>query len=56
MSNSIEYIPVDLLHNFMKDVFIGMGYPEEEAQISADVLIASDLRGIPSHGVQRLKM
>ncbi len=49
------YIQVEKLHNYMKDVFIGLGYPEEQAKISADVLIESDLRGIPSHGVQRLK-
>jgi len=39
----------------MKDVFIALGYPEEQAHVSADVLIESDLRGITSHGVQRLK-
>ncbi len=50
-----EYVPVEILHNFMKDVFIGLGYPEEEAQVSADILIESDLRGIKSHGVQRLR-
>lgn len=54
--NEYAYVPVELLHNFMKDVFVRIGYPEEEAQVSADVLIASDLRGITSHGVQRLKM
>ncbi len=50
-----EYVPVEILHSFMKDVFIGLGYPEEEAQVSADILIESDLRGIRSHGVQRLR-
>ncbi len=48
-------VPVELLHSFMKDVFVTVGYSEEEAQVSADVLIESDLRGITSHGVQRLK-
>ena len=48
-------IPVNSLYDFMKDVFISLGYPEEHAKASADVLIESDLRGIPSHGVQRLK-
>ncbi len=52
----VEYMPVEMLHGFMKDVFKGLGTPEEDAKTSADVLIASDLRGIPSHGVQRLKM
>ncbi len=48
------YIPVEQLHSFMIDVFKGLGTPEEDAKVSADVLIESDLRGIPSHGVQRL--
>ncbi len=55
MDNEEVYIQVDKLQSFMKDVFMGLGYPEDEAQVSADVLIESDLRGIPSHGVQRLK-
>ena len=50
------YIPVETLVNFMKDVFIKLNVPEEDAQICAEVLIASDLRGIESHGCQRLKM
>jgi len=50
------YVPVDTLIQFMVDVFTGMGVPEEDAKICADVLIASDLRGIESHGVGRLKM
>lgn len=40
----------------MQSVFIGLNVPYKEAKICADVLIASDLRGIESHGVQRLKM
>ena len=56
MAENVEYIPVEMLHSFMQDVFKGLGTPANEAKISGDVLIASDLRGIPSHGVQRLKM
>lgn len=55
MSAEDHYIDIDKLHTFMKDVFVGLGYPEEQAKVSADVLIESDLRGIRSHGVQRLK-
>jgi L-2-hydroxycarboxylate dehydrogenase (NAD+) len=51
----IQYIPVDVIERFMIDVFQGLGTPEEEARICADVLITSDLRGIESHGVGRLK-
>lgn len=39
----------------MMDVFRGLGVPEEDARICTDVLIASDLRGIESHGIGRLK-
>lgn len=56
MSNKIVYIDAKTLENFMKDVFIGLGVPEEDANIIADVLITSDLRGIDSHGIQRCKM
>ncbi len=56
MSNEIVYIDAKILENFMKDGFIGLGVPEEDAKIIADVLITSDLRGIDSHGIQRCKM
>ncbi len=48
-------LPVKVIENFMVDVFQGLGVPEEEAKVCADVLISSDLRGIESHGVGRLK-
>ena len=51
----VAYIPVEVIHAFMVDVFTGLGTPPEEARICADVLIASDQRGIESHGVGRLK-
>ena len=49
------YIPVNVVESFMMDVFQGLGVPQEDARICTDVLIASDLRGIESHGVGRLK-
>jgi L-2-hydroxycarboxylate dehydrogenase (NAD+) len=49
------YLPVSVIENFMMDVFQGLGVPKDEAHICADVLITSDLRGIESHGVGRLK-
>jgi len=50
-----EYVPVNVIHQFMIDVFEALGTPSEDARICAEVLIASDLRGIESHGVGRLK-
>jgi L-2-hydroxycarboxylate dehydrogenase (NAD+) len=55
MSQEITHVPVNVIERFMVDVFLGLGTPEEDARICADVLIASDLRGIESHGVGRLK-
>ena len=50
------YVPVEALQRFMHDVFVALGVPEGDARICAEVLIASDIRGIPSHGINRLKM
>lgn len=55
-SDDIVYIDVDTLKDFMKAVFISLEVPEGHAEIIAEVLITSDLRGIDSHGIQRCKM
>ena len=54
MANTI-FIPVDVVKAFMTDVFVALGTPDEDAAICTDVLITSDLRGIESHGIGRLK-
>ena len=54
-SEKIVWIDFDTLENFMVDVFKGVGVPEEDAKICADVLITADKRGIDSHGIGRLK-
>jgi len=51
----VEYVHVKVIHQFMVDVFEALGTPPGDARICAEVLIASDLRGIESHGVGRLK-
>jgi L-2-hydroxycarboxylate dehydrogenase (NAD+) len=56
MTDDVVYIDAKTLENFMKDVFMGLGVPEQDATIIANVLITSDLRGIDSHGIQRCKM
>lgn len=56
MSDIVSRIPVETMLAFMTDVLSGVGVPREEAEMAADVLIASDLRGIESHGIGRLKM
>lgn len=55
MSTEIYWISFDTMERFMTDVFKGVGVPEEDAKICADVLITSDKRGIDSHGIGRLK-
>lgn len=50
-----KYIPFDLLENFMRDIFIKLGVPQNDAKTIADVLITSDKRGIDSHGIGRFK-
>jgi LDH2 family malate/lactate/ureidoglycolate dehydrogenase len=39
----------------MRDVFIKVGVPADDAAICAEILIESDKRGIDSHGVGRFK-
>ena len=53
---NMKRIPVEKIYNLMVDVFTKLGVPNDEAIICADVLIESDLSGIESHGVGRLKM
>ena len=55
MAEESVRIPVDTLQSFMLDVFLRLGVPPEDARITAEVLITSDLWGIESHGVGRLK-
>lgn len=49
-------LPVQTLKDFMLQVFTRIGVPAEDAKICAEILISSDLKGIESHGIGRLKM
>ena len=42
------------LFDFTKEVFLSMGCPAADAELSANVLLKADLRGVDSHGVARL--
>lgn len=48
----VQAIP---LKDFCRRVFEALGVSKEDAEITADVLVAADLRGIGSHGVARLR-
>ena len=55
MAENSGYESFDKMEAFMKDVFIKVGVPPEDAAVCAHVLIESDKRGIDSHGVGRFK-
>ncbi|MEK6479305.1 Ldh family oxidoreductase [Catalinimonas sp. 4WD22] len=56
MGNIISYTFTSAyLKNFTKEVFKHFGVPDQDAELAADVLATSDLRGIESHGVARLQ-
>jgi LDH2 family malate/lactate/ureidoglycolate dehydrogenase len=54
--DEMTYVPWDVLQSFVEKVFAALGTPPEDARVCAEVLIASDLRGIESHGIGRLKV
>jgi L-2-hydroxycarboxylate dehydrogenase (NAD+) len=43
------------LRAFCEEVFVRLGVSQRDAAVTADVLLAADLRGVDSHGVARLK-
>ena len=52
-TDEILYVPAEILLKFTEQVFAVLGTPPEDACICAEVLVASDLRGIslaPSRG------
>lgn len=44
----------DKVHHFARDVLVGNGVAPESAEIVAKCLVAADLRGIDTHGVNRI--
>ncbi len=52
--NETKNYPVEQLKEFTSRVFIHSGVSEEDALQASEVLAASDLRGIDSHGVARM--
>jgi len=55
LTENVVCMDSETLERFMVDVFKGLGVPEEDARVCADVLISADRKGIDSHGVNRLK-
>ena len=55
VESEVTWVDFHTMERFIVDVFKGVGVPEEDARVCADVLISADKRGIYSHGVNRLK-
>ncbi len=55
MTDDVQTYPSERLHEFTARVFAALGVPADDARLAADVLAASDLRGVDSHGVARLR-
>jgi L-2-hydroxycarboxylate dehydrogenase (NAD+) len=55
MKKDVKWVPFPLLRSFVHDVFRGVGVPNEDAHICTDVLLEADLKGLDTHGVNRLK-
>jgi len=45
----------EVLFDFCLRAFLEVGVTKKDAPITAEVLVAADLRGIPSHGMSRLR-
>ena len=49
-------VPADVLTEFTRDVFEAAGLSTKHAQIVADVLVRTSLRGVDSHGIMRIPL
>ncbi len=56
MTDQSVRVPVDKVTAFMRASLAAMGIPAEDVNVITDVLITSDLWGIPSHGIAHLRM
>jgi L-2-hydroxycarboxylate dehydrogenase (NAD+) len=50
------YVAVETLTRFAIGALVRMGVPEDDARIVAEILLASDLCGVGSHGIAHLGM
>jgi len=54
MASDGQRVPFVRLKNFCNQAYQKVGVPDNEAEIVADLLVRSDLRGVETHGVTRL--
>lgn len=48
-------VPYNDLHALVRRMFVAAGLTEQDATVAADSLLIADVRGIETHGVQRMK-
>lgn len=53
-SSDVRVVDAERLKEFCVNVFMKLKVPRVEAEITSDILVSADLRGIESHGVSRL--
>jgi len=56
MTEARGTVNADRLNDFTNRILQKAGVPEEDARVTANILVATDLRGIDSHGVGHLMM
>lgn len=54
MSRQERIVKAESLKEFCTQTLEKLNVPQKEAEITSDVLVSADLRGIESHGVSRL--
>ena len=54
MTTKSNIVDAEKLTNFATKALQQVGIPEEDARITANILVATDLRGVSSHGVAHL--
>ena len=52
MDERVDHI---VLRQFVAQLLAKLGVPEADAEVTAEVLVSADLRGIDSHGVARAR-
>jgi LDH2 family malate/lactate/ureidoglycolate dehydrogenase len=55
MAEKSVFVPVEVLRKFILEVHLKAGVSPEDAETCTRVIIESDIRGIESHGIGRLK-
>lgn len=55
-TQELRRFPYDKVRKLVADILEKFGYPRDKAETTAWVLVEADARGVPSHGVTRVKV